>query len=125
MKHTRALGFLTVSAVLIAAAVFVATRSQPVPLLIGSTECYDPPIFGDLGFDAATGSITLDSGGGPKPVQWMPGDTGRRSGSQVEILNRAGKVLYRTGTRVGLGGSSSPFLVKDCGGEILSYPSPS
>ncbi len=119
MKPARAVG------ILVAAALFVAAcgSQEPVTLLTGRVECYDP-IVGDLAFDPATGSITLDEVGGPKPVQWPTGYTGRRSGSQVEILNRAGKVLYRTGTRVTLGGWSGRFLIQVCGGEILSYPPP-
>ena len=114
MKSARAF------AILVASVLFVAAcgSQEPVTLLTGSVECYDP-IVGDLAFDPATGSITLDEVGGPKPVQWPTGYTARRSGSEVEILNRTGKVLYRTGTRVTLGGWSGKFLNQDCGMELI------
>ncbi len=121
MKPAHAFGILVASALFVAA----CGAQEPVTLRTGSAECYDPTV-GDLEFDPGTGSITLDEGGGREPVQWPTGYTGRRSGSQVEILNRTGKVLYRTGTRVHLSGASfaGDGLVRVCGMEIISWPSP-
>ncbi len=99
MKPPRAFGILVASAIVVVA----CATQEPVALRTGSAECYDGAL-GDLAFDPATGSITFDTGGGQELVQWPSGYTGRRSGSQVEIFNGKGRVLYRTGTRVGLMG---------------------
>jgi hypothetical protein len=121
MKNARAVGILVASGLFVAA----CGSQEPVTLRTGSAECNDG-IAGDLAFDPGTGSITLDEGRGPKPVQWPTGYTGRRSGSQVEILNRSAKVLYRTGTRVTLVGDPfrSDGVLRICGMEIISVPSP-
>ncbi len=120
MKPARAV------AILVASVLFVACGTgEPVTLRTGSAECYDGSI-GDLAFDPATGSITLDTSLGREPVQWPSGYTGRRSGSQVEILNANAKVLYRTGTRVALMGDpySGGGVLRVCGMEMIAPESP-
>jgi hypothetical protein len=107
--------------IFVTAALFVSACGalEPVTLRTGSTPCYDG-WSGDLALDAAGSDITFDMGYGPVPVQWPSGYTGRRSGSQVEILNRVGKVLYRTGTRVSmLGDGFVSGVFKACGMELL------
>ncbi len=52
-----------------------------------------------------------------KQVLWPPGWTGRESGSEGEILDRDGKVVYRTGTRVLLPGGGPNDGYQVCGME--------
>ncbi len=98
---------LIVALPLIAALFVVACGPQvPVALLTGSAECYDP-MSGDLAFDPATGSITLDEGGGPNRSngrQAIPGagpDHRSRSstGSARSCIGRGpGSFLWETHT---------------------------
>jgi hypothetical protein len=109
------------SAVLASALLFAACDTrQPVTILTGSAECYDG-WTGDLAFDAASNGVSFDIGAGPNPIQWPLGYTGRRSGREVEILNRAGTALYRTGTRVSLMGDGwqSDKMFRVCGLELI------
>jgi hypothetical protein len=111
-KHARFLAALIASALLLAA----CEAQEPVTLLTGSAECYDG-WSGDLAYDAQTNSVSFDLGAGPHPIQWPHGYTGRRSGREVEILDPAGKPLYRTGTRVSLLGDGwqSDKVFRVCG----------
>ncbi len=114
-KRARLLGALLTSALFLA----TCAGQEPFALLTGSGECYDG-WSGDLAFDAVTNSVTFDVGSRPKPVQWPPGYTGRRSGQAVEILDRDGRVLYRTGTRVTLlGDGYQDKVFKVCGLELI------
>jgi hypothetical protein len=114
-KRARFLGALLASALFFAA----CEAQEPVTILTGSAACYDG-WSGDLAFDAVTNSVSFDIGVGPEPIQWPLGYTGRRSGQEVEILNRAGKVLYRTGTRVSLlGDGYTDEVFRVCGMELI------
>jgi hypothetical protein len=107
--------------IFVTAALFISACGalEPVTLRTGSGECYEG-YSGDLALDAAGSDISFDTGSGPVPVQWPSGYTGRRSGSQVEILNRVGKVLYRTGTRVNIMGDGfRSGIFKACGMELI------
>ena len=67
------------------------------------TGCYTDFIVGALLTDPTYGTAVIEhdpSGRNPDhryPVMWLPGDTGRTSGSEVEILDRTGSVIARTG----------------------------
>jgi hypothetical protein len=93
---------------------FVGLRGSPVTILTGPggitgntassyTGCYTDFIVGKLVTDPTYGTAVIDhdpKGLNPDhlyPVMWLPGDTGRQSGSEVEILDRSGKVIARTG----------------------------
>jgi hypothetical protein len=52
------------------------------------------------------------------PVMWLPGDTGRTSGPEVEILDRTGSVIARTGQIWKVAGGysgSNPTVWVACG----------
>ena len=79
------------------------------------------PTIGDLVADATNG--TAYKGG--TPAMWLPGYTGRRVGSEVEVLDRDQKVVATTGKRyqfyfvyvAGRGGAGddgkSPYVICD------------
>lgn len=50
--------------------------------------------------DAGTAIIQEDMGQATVPVAWPAGYTGRRSGSEVEVLDGDGRVVARTGERL-------------------------
>ena len=115
VRTIGAFGVFVTAALLISA----CGALEPVALRTGSAECYEG-WSGDLALDAAGSDITFDTGHGPVPVQWPSGYAGRRSGSQVEILDPVGKVLYRTGTRVTLMGDGfGGGVFKECGLELI------
>jgi len=94
---------------------FVGPRGSPVTILTGTggipgntagsahPSCYTSSIFGELVTDPTYGTAVIEhdsTGHNPDrryPVMWLPGDTGRESGSEVEILDRTGSVIARTG----------------------------
>jgi len=94
---------------------FVGPRGSPVTILTGTggipgntagsahPSCYTSSIFGELVTDPTYGTAVIEhdsTGHNPDrryPVMWLPGDTGRQSGSEVEILDRTGSVIARTG----------------------------
>ena len=101
-------------AIALGVAVGVAVVGLPVTILTGSGGipsnttssyggCYTDFIVGELVTDPTYGTAVIEhdpSGRNPDhsyPVMWLPGDTGRRSGSEIEILDRSGKVVARTG----------------------------
>jgi len=115
VRPVRFVGIVVMSAVILAA----CGPHGPVALRHGDGQCYDG-WNGNLAFDSATGEVTFDSGSGPLPVEWPSGYTGRLSGSEVEIVNRDGKVLHRTGTRVSmLGDGYGGQVFKECGMELI------
>lgn len=92
---------------------FVGLRGSPVTILTGPggitgntassyTGCYTDFIVGKLVTDPTYGTAVIDhdpNGRNPDqryPVMWLPGYTGRQSGSEVEILDRSGNVVART-----------------------------
>jgi hypothetical protein len=123
VRPVRFVGIAVMSAVLLAACgpqgPVALGPHGPVALRHGDGQCYDG-WTGNLAFDSATGEVTFDSGSGPLPVEWPSGYTGRLSGSEVEIVNRDGKVLHRTGTRVSmLGDGYGGQVFKECGMELI------
>jgi hypothetical protein len=97
--------------------------NQPVTPLMG---CYTSADTGELVTDPVSGVALIEesyqsNNGRRVAVTWPPGWTGRRSGSEVEVLTPQGAVYMRTGTRVHLLGGftwvDGSFLT--CGGETL------
>jgi hypothetical protein len=84
--------------------------------------CYTSGIAGELVTDPTAGTAIIDTTGRRYVVTWPGSWTGRRSGSEVEIINRLGKVAYKTGTQVNLSGGFSyvdeSFIV--CGLEPIT-----
>lgn len=109
------LGVLLLGLVLAFGLVFVSMSGAPVTILtgtggisgntVGSTQvgCYTDYITAELVTDPTFGTAVIEhnsTGRNPDhryPVMWLPGDTGRSSGSEVEILDRSGSVIARTG----------------------------
>jgi hypothetical protein len=101
---------------------------------LGGWSCGLMPTTGDLIADPTSGTAYKDSTpGSPNtstPAMWLPGYTGRRVGSEVEVLDRQGKVVATTGKRyrlyfvyvAGRGGATddgkSPYVICDL------YPAP-
>ncbi|MEO8502124.1 MAG: hypothetical protein ABI565_14485 [Vicinamibacteria bacterium] len=108
MRPARAFSTLVLSAVFVAACGVTGVGNETVPLRTSSKPaCYAGLWGGGLAFDPGTNTFTFTPDSyGSVPVEWPSSWTGRRSGSEVEILNRHGEVLYRTGTRVHLQGGS-------------------
>ena len=68
-----------------------------------NTGCPAARLDGTLVADPETGTA-VDSRVGRKPVIWPFGFTARAAAGMVEVLDPAGKVVARTGERVGLSG---------------------
>lgn len=79
----------------------------PVAIRTGTVGCYLSNIEGELVTDPVDG-VAIELGGHRRPVIWSRTWTGRRSGSEVEVLNSRGKVEYRTGSHVHLSGAPDP-----------------
>jgi len=72
----------------------------------GMVGCYTNFAVGELEVDATYGTaITDESIGGTGPVRWPTGYSGRHSGSEVEVLDRDGQVVARTGNRYQIEGA--------------------
>ena len=99
-------------AIALGLAVGVAVVGLPVTILTGyggigpityssDRGCYLSSISAKLVTDPTYGTAVIehDPTGLDRhlPVMWLPGDTARRSGSEVEILDRTGSVIARTG----------------------------
>lgn len=131
------LGVLLVGLVLTVGLLFVSMRGAPVTILtgtggisgtVGSTQvgCYTDFITAELVTDPTYGTAVIEhdsTGHNPDhryPVMWLPGDTGRRSGSEVEVLDRSGSVIARTGQAWQIeggywGDSATPDVWVACG----------
>jgi hypothetical protein len=111
---TIALAFL----VGLAGAAFLSGLSgRPVPLLTGwgalgphddgMVGCYTNFAVGQLVVDAEFGTALIEDGREAVPVMWPPGTTGRQAGSEVEVVNKKGDVIARTGNRYQIEGAGS------------------
>lgn len=82
--------------------------------------CYTSGIEGQLVADPDAGVAIVDGMNGRHAIiTWPRGYTARRSWSEIEVIDRAGNVVARTGSHVELSGGFGPdgtFL--DCGGII-------
>jgi hypothetical protein len=93
----------------------VALRTTATPGYATQYGCYTAGTGGRLVVDAEAGTAIIETqmGHGYVRVTWPRGYTARRSGSEVEVLNRFGEVAARTGTDVYFPGGyeSGGFLV--------------
>jgi hypothetical protein len=93
-----------------------------VPLLTGwgalaphddaTVGCYTNFAVGELVVDAEFGTALIEDGRKAVPVMWPPGTMGRQAGSAVEVVNKKGQVIARTGNRYqieGAGNARSPL----------------
>jgi hypothetical protein len=111
---TIALAFLVGLA---GAAYLSGLSGRPVPLLTGwgalgphedgRVACYTNFAVGQLVVDAEFGTALIEDGGEAVPVMWPPGHTGRQSGSEVEVLDKSGKGVARTGNRYQIEGAGT------------------
>ena len=86
--------------------VTLLTGPNPFADASGIGGCYTNFAVGTLVVDATYGTaITDESIGGTGPVLWPTGYTGRRSGSEVEVVDREGHVVARTGSRYQIEGA--------------------
>lgn len=85
---------------------------EPVALLTasGNPGCFVANTTGMLIVDpeAGTAIVSEDMGKTTVRVRWPEGYTGRKSGDQVEVLDRSGHVVARTGQRYELLGGYNP-----------------
>lgn len=84
--------------------------------------CYTSGISGTLVTDFGAGTAIVDDTNGRRTVvTWPLLWTGRSSGLEIEIVNRSGKVVARTGTHVNLMGGfwyvDDSFLTCGPGGQ--------
>jgi hypothetical protein len=114
LRLTIALAFLVGLA---GAAYLSGLSGRPVPLLTGwgalgpreagEVRCYTNFAVGQLVVDAEFGTALIEDGREAVPVMWPPGHTARESGSEVEVLDRSGKVVAKTGNRYQIEGAGS------------------
>jgi hypothetical protein len=85
------------------AAVAACAPGEPVALLTssGNPGCFVANTTGMLIADPSAGTAIIqeDMGKQTVGVRWPEGYTGRRSGNGVEVLDRAGHAVARTGER--------------------------
>jgi hypothetical protein len=79
------------------------TDGQPVQLLTGVPEggenCHLLPFDGLLVVDPKYGTAIITDAG-RETMSWRPGFTGRRIGSEVEVVDPNGRVQVTTGRRI-------------------------
>lgn len=111
-----------------------APSGEPVQLLTDDADKYtvnsDGTVHVECGLMPTTGDLIADPTSGTAykdgtPAMWLPGYTGLRVGSEVEVLDPDGKVVATTGKRyqfyfvyvAGRGGASddgkSPYVICD------------
>jgi hypothetical protein len=100
-------------AIAIAMAMAGCTPAAPVPLLTGDGgpiahlpkgSCYTNFASGPLHADPDYGTVVQDFSADTEPapvvpVMWPIGYTARRSGTEIEVLDGAGRVVAKTGHR--------------------------
>lgn len=69
--------------------------------------CYTNFASGELIVDRVNGTAIVD-GSVTLPIRWPEGYTGRQAGSEVEVLDGAGKVVAITGRRYQIEGGTQP-----------------
>jgi hypothetical protein len=123
---------LTTAAPLIAIAVAMSTCQSPaqsgildspaadIVILLTATGdgigCPANLVEGDLVVDEDAGTAILDAGV-RKAIRWPFGYLGRRSGSEIEVLDPNRTVIAKTGTRIQLaGGETVPGVWFACPG---------
>ena len=99
----------------------------PVPLLAGQGRdghggCYLNFFVDELVADPVSGTAVIEeytTKDGPQsrvlPIMWPAGYTGRRSGSEVEVLDSRGQVVARTGSTYRIQGGYEEGYWLTCG----------
>jgi len=97
-----------------------------VQLATGDGPCYTSVVGGLLVADPTSGTAILsdDAGAIPEPVVWPSGFTGRRVGSEVEVLDWHRNVVYVTGQRVTLPGGNADAGWLACGVDPEAWSIP-
>jgi hypothetical protein len=88
----------------------------------GIVNCYTSGTVGDLVVDPAAGVAIVEKTGARYMVMWPSGYMGQRAGSEIEVLNREGKVIARTGTHVSIDGGYSQGGWVTCGAKVEVVP---
>jgi hypothetical protein len=108
---TLAIGVLVVGCGLLPEQV----QPEQVPLLTGDPEhggCYsleiESPLSVDPTYGTGSGPHIVQQGDWVQVVAWRPGFTGRRVGSEVEVLDPQGNVVATTGHTYRLQGGYPP-----------------
>ena len=99
-----------------------ASLAPDVVILLSAAQavvgCPANVVEGMLGVDDSAGTAIVDAGA-RTPIRWPYGYSGRRTGSQVEILDEAGTVVGRTGILVRLtGGEAERGVWLACPGPV-------
>lgn len=105
----------------VAVAMWRLSPGPAVPLWAGSDTCYLSNITGELVADPISGVAIIERHTGNPDrttrLDWPGGYTARLSGSEVEVLDRRGVVVARTGTRMEIqGGYGLPRGFEVCAG---------
>jgi hypothetical protein len=97
----------------------------PIRLLTGDYQgmasgggCFTYWATGPLSVDATSGTAIIDTDADAtttEPVMWRPGFTGRRVGSEVEVLDPNGNVAAVTGRNYKIEGGHIPAGFFACG----------
>ena len=90
----------------------------------GTLGCYPDTIEGSLVSDPVSGTAIIPNFEAT-PIMWPAGYTGRRSGPEIEVLDGAGRVVARTGTRVRLVGDlteRAPRAFQACTSVPVTLP---
>lgn len=82
----------------------VALKNGDPPNPDGTVSCMTSSTNGDLVSDPVAGTALVEENGARYIVVWPYGWTGRSSGSEVEVLDKSGSVVVRTGNKVFLPG---------------------
>ena len=101
----------------------VQELSVPVQLLTQPSDapqggCYTNAASGLLVVDPKYGTAIIDEDAAavthraprPAPVMWRPGFTGRRSGSEVQVIDPEGRVVAVTGHKYRLEGAYEAYV---------------
>jgi hypothetical protein len=123
------LGFAAILVLLLAGCSSPAAQGKPVHLLTGVVPgytdtggCFTDFALGKLIVDEQYGTAISDEGAGSgqpviTPVMWRPGFSGRRAGSEIEVLNPLGIVVATTNQRYQIAGGywfESPRVFVAC-----------
>ena len=111
--RARVAAAMALSALTFLAVLVLAGPGKPVTLLTKDPNdhpqegCFLSFVVGDLVADPTYGTAIIEVTKGiakdyvhTYPVMWPPGYTGRQSGSDVEVLNKSGRSVARTGSHI-------------------------
>jgi hypothetical protein len=106
LKGTRRVSGLALALVVLGCADPVALLTGVPPMVSGGGGCFTNSAGGPLIVDPDYGTAIIDgdTGGAATPVMWRPEFSGRRRGSEVEVLDPGGEVVATTGRSYRMGG---------------------